>query len=222
MKCAITSSTARAGAAIAVATAAGLLVAMPAAAASSINITQDLPTAPVQATVGDVIDITLPAVDFEPPPGFSGGGLVEYPMPYASDGGVLPKISGAYDATGTLHEEFSAAKAGTAMILVGFPFEGPICPTTTTSTSTSSSSTSSTTSTSTSHTAADTECLAVDPRPLRNVTVVVSATHVEGAVVVPPTGSGGSSTVGFGIALLGVIVTCVNVLVLRDEQRRRR
>ena len=206
-------------AAFAVAAAGGLLAAIPAAAASTINLNQDLPTAPVQATVGDVIDITLP------PAGFSLDGVIEYPMPTSSDSGVLPKVSGSYDADGTLHEEFTAMKAGTATISVVHP-GGLFCPKPTSSTSTSSSSTSSTsTSSSTSMSGpptVDPGCVAVAAPLPTVVTVVVSAAGVQGAVDVPPTGSAGPSTVGIGLALLGVMVSGVSVLVLRDEQRRRR
>ena len=212
------------------------------AASSTVALTSDLPTTAVHVAVGDVITVTLPPALFTPPSGYSGPGSMSYPLPFSSDSTVLPRVSGTYDADGTMHAGFQGAQAGTATISVSSP--APVwCKTTATTSSSTSHTTSSsassvavvaapstattTTTTSTVSTATPSpsppvNCIAVDPTVPRTVTVVVSATGVQSAVTVPSAGSGGSPVAGVALAAIGALAASACVAAVRREQHRRR
>lgn len=209
---------------LATAAALGGVLATPAAAATTVQLTQNLPATPLQVAVGDQIHVTLPPVTPAIPSGYTGPASVKYPAPTSSDGTVLPLTSAIYDAGGTEHATFQAASAGTAQINV----VGPSYFYCRTSTSTSTSATATTTTTSSTTTAtgataspAPLSCAVVDPA-LQTATVVVSGTGVQGiSVTTPATGAGGSSA-AVGIAVLGVMVTGGALVLVRGRLRRRR
>lgn len=217
-----------------VASSLSVLIAPSAAAAATVELTQDLPTAPVQVTVGDVINLTLPRVNIVAPPGYDGGGAHSYPLPLSSDSDVLPRASGSYDADGTLHAQFQAAKAGTATISVPFP-SAVFCRTSSTTTSSTSAtstqstpitSTTSPATTSTATTASPSptpinQCIVTDPIIPKTVTVNVSASGVS-AVTVPAAGSAGSPAAGLGVALLGFMAAGGSLVAVISELHRRR
>lgn len=193
------------------------LVAVPVSAATTVQLTQNLPTTPVQLTVGDQINLTLAPVTPAVPSGYSGPSTVRYPAPTTSDGTVLALTSATYDSGGTEHATFQAATAGTAKInVVGPSYQYCAVPPSTTSSSSTTTSTTTATPTPT------VSCVVADPA-LQSATVVVSNTGVQGAsVTTPATGSAGSSTAGLGLALLGLMVTGGALAVVRSELRRRR
>ena len=199
----------------------GGLLATPAAAAASVQLTQNLPATPVQLAVGDQIELTLPPATPAIPSGYTGPASVKYPAPTSSDGTVLPLTSATYDSGGTEHATFQAVSAGTAQINVVGPSYFYCL--TTTATSTSATATTTTTTGTTTATAPPTpsSCVVVDPA-LQSATVVVSGAGVLGvSVTTPATGAGAWSPGGLGVAVLGVMITGGALVLLRGRLRRR-
>ena len=202
---------------LATAAALGGLLATPAAAATTVQLTQTLPTTPLQVAVGDQINLTLPPATPAIPPGYTGPATVKYPAPTTSDGTVLPLTNATYDSGGTEHATFQAASAGTAQIHVIAPSYSYCRATTTTSTSTSATTSATTTTGATAPPLAP-SCVVIDPA-LQTATVLVSGAGVQGAsVTTPATGSGGSSSAGLGIAVLGLLVTGGALVLLRGRR----
>lgn len=163
---------------------------------------------------------------------------MSYVIPITSDAAILPLVSSVYDSGGTLHVEFDAVKAGTATISVFNP-QPVFCTTTTTQSTSTSTSTSTATSTSTSTSTRSTstsssttgitatpspsphpECIATDPEGPGIVTVIVSATGVQGVVTVPSTGSAGPVG-GAGAAVLAGASLLSAAIIGGLIQRRR-
>ena len=216
--------------------------AIAASANSTVALTADLPTTAVHVAVGDVITVTLPPAVLTPPSGYSGPSSMRYPLPVSSDSTVLPLVSGTYDGGGTMHASFEGAQSGTATIAVSDP--SPVwCKTTTTTSSSSSTTasaaassvavvpasstattvtTTSTVSTATPSPTLPANCVVLDPTASRTVTVVVSATGVQGAVTVPSAGSSGSPLLGAALAAVGALAATACVVAVRRGQRGRR
>lgn len=204
---------------LATAAALGGLLATPAAAATTVQLTQNLPATPLQVAVGDQINLTLPPATPAIPAGYTGPASVKYPAPTSSDGTVLPLTNATYDSGGTEHATFQAASSGTAQLHVIAPSYSYCRATTSTSTSTSATATTTTTIGATAPPAPP-SCVVIDP-VLQTATVVVSGTGVQGvSVTTPGTGSGGSSTAGLGIAVLGLMVTGGTLVRLRGRRLR--